>query len=64
MYPNLPVAEQGKMDIASGVPGAARKIESRAVSELGMQLTPYQQTLKASVDSMISHKVIAISSAA
>merc|ERR1719230_1742351 len=37
MYPSLPVA--------------ARKIESRAVSELGMQLKPFQQTLRDSVDS-------------
>jgi len=60
MYPSLPVASLGEMDYASGMPGAARKIQSRAVSELGMQLKPYQQTLRDSVDSMISHNVISV----
>ena len=58
LYPNLPVAEMGKMDYASGVPGQARKIQSR-VSELEVELKPYKQALKDSVDSMIAHKLIA-----
>merc|ERR1712224_657329 len=59
LYPNLPIAEMGEMDYASGVPGKARKIQSRAVSELQVVLKPYQQALKDSVDSMIAHKLIA-----
>merc|ERR1719258_976620 len=59
LYPNMNVAEMGQMDYASGVPGKARKIESRAVTELGMQFKPYQEALKDSVDSMIAQKVIA-----
>ena len=38
MYPTLPVASMGEeMDVESGVLGKARKIESRAVSELGVK---------------------------
>merc|ERR1712146_535475 len=60
MYPQLPVASMGdEMDIASGKPHKARKIESRAVSELGITLTPFKTCLKDAVDSMIEHKVIA-----
>ena len=59
MYPQLPVAEMGaEMDIASGVLGKARKVESRAVTELGLQFKPYQVALKDSVDSMIAAKLI------
>jgi len=58
MYPQLPVAEMGEMDYASGVPGAARKVESRAVTELGLKFKPYQEALKDSVDSMIAAKLI------
>jgi len=59
MYPQLPMAEMGEMDYASGVPGMARKVESRAVTELGLKFTPYQQALKDSVDSMIAANLIA-----
>ena len=59
MYPTLPVASMGEeMDVESGVLGKARKIESRAVSELGVKLQPYTAALKDSVDSMLSHNVI------
>jgi len=59
MYPQLPMAEMGaEMDIASGVLGAARKIDSRAVTEFGLQFKPYRQALKDSVDSMIAAKLI------
>jgi dihydroflavonol-4-reductase len=63
MYPQLPVAEMGQMDIASGVPGAARKIESRAPKELGVEFKPYQQALKDSVDSMIAANLISAGAA-
>jgi nucleoside-diphosphate-sugar epimerase len=60
MYPQLPVAEMGaEMDVASGVLGAARKIESRAVTELGLQFKPYRQALKDSIDSMLAANLIA-----
>merc|ERR1712129_387124 len=60
MYPQLPVAEMGsEMDIASGVLGSARKIESRAVTELGIEFKPYRQALKDSIDSMIAANLIA-----
>merc|ERR1712123_262917 len=45
-------------DIASGVLGSARKIESRAVTELGLQFKPYRQALKDSIDSMIAANMI------
>ena len=60
LYPNMPVAQMENMDYASGVPGKARKIESRAASELGVQFTPFTQALKDSVDSMIEHKALAV----
>ena len=58
MYPQLPVAEMGNMDYASGVPKQARKVESRAVSELGLELKPYKQALKDSVDSMLEKQLV------
>ena len=58
LYPNLPVAELENMDIASGVAGKARKIESR-VGSLGIELKPYQTALKDAVDSLISNKLVA-----
>merc|ERR1712106_622114 len=61
MYPQLPMAEMGaEMDIASGVLGAARKIDSRAVTEFGMQFKPYRQALKDSIDSMIAANMITV----
>jgi len=63
MYPKMPVAEMGEMDYASGVPGTARKIESRAVTELGMTFKPYQQALKDSVDSMVAANLISVAAA-
>merc|ERR1711871_1507941 len=59
LYPNLPVAELTNMDIASGVPGKARKIESRSEKELGLQLKTYKVALKDAVDSMVGQKMIA-----
>merc|ERR1711907_667325 len=58
LYPNLPVAELENMDIASGIAGKARKIESR-VGSLGIELKPYQTALKDAVDSLISNKLVA-----
>merc|ERR1719215_718264 len=59
MYPQLPMAEMGaEMDIASGVLGAARKIDSRAAKEFGLQFEPYRQSLKDSIDSMIATNMI------
>ena len=58
MYPNLPVAALENQDIASGIPGAARKIDSR-VTSLGLELKPFQTALKDAVDSMIDHTIIA-----
>merc|ERR1719401_1360062 len=59
MYPQLPVADMGaEMDIASGVLGAARKIDSRAATEFGLQFKPYRQALKDSIDSMIAANMI------
>jgi len=60
MYPSLPVAALENQDIASGVPGAARKIDSRAAS-LGLTLKPYRSALKDAVDSMIAHSYVATS---
>jgi len=58
MYPTLPVAALENQDIASGVPGAARKIDSRAAS-LGVAITPYRSALKDAVDSMIANNFVA-----
>ena len=58
LYPSLPVAALENQDIASGVPGAARKIESR-IGTLGIELKPFKAALKDAVDSMIDHKIIA-----
>merc|ERR1719329_1867978 len=59
MYPQLPMAQIGaEMDIASGVLGAARKIDSRAAAEFGLQFKPYRQALKDSIDSMIAANMI------
>merc|ERR1711957_1013929 len=46
-------------DMATGVLGSARKIESRAVTELGIEFKPYRQALKDSIDSMIAANLIA-----
>ena len=46
------------MDIASGVPNKARKIETRVESGLGLSLKTYKVALKDAVDSMLEHKVI------
>ena len=58
LYPNLPVAALENMDIASGVSGKARKIESR-VGSLGVEFKGYKVALKDAVDSMVSHNIIA-----
>ena len=52
--------ENASKDIASGVLGAARKIDSRAVTELGLQFKPYRQALKDSIDSMIAANMITV----
>jgi nucleoside-diphosphate-sugar epimerase len=59
LYPTMPVAEMNNMDIASGVPGKARKIDSRTEKELGLQLKTYKVALKDAVDSMVGQKMIA-----
>jgi len=57
LYPDMPVASMDNMDIASGIAGKARKIESRVPAELGIQLHSYEQALKDSVDAMIERKI-------
>jgi len=59
LYPNLPVAALENMDIASGVAGKARKIESRA-SSLGVEFKGYRSALKDAVDSMVTQNIIAV----
>jgi len=59
MYPTLPVAALENQDIASGIAGNARKIDSR-VGSLGVELKPYQTALKDAVDSMIANKLVAV----
>lgn len=61
MYPQLPVAEMNNMDIASGVSGKSRKIETRTTRELGLELKPFKTALKDSIDSMIEKQMIAVS---
>lgn len=64
MYPQLNVAALEEQDIASGVPGAARKIDSsRTTAELGLQLKPFTATLKDAVDSLIDHKLVVATAA-
>ena len=60
LYPSMPVAEMTNMDIASGVPGKARKIASRTPAELGLEMTGYKAALKDAVDSMVAQKIIAV----
>jgi len=61
LYPSMPVAALENMDIASGIPGQSRKIETgRLAAELGINLTPFKTALKDSVDSMIEKQMIAI----
>ena len=57
LFPNMPVAALENLDIASGVPGKSREIKSR-VSDLGIEVKPYQQALKDAVDSMIAKQMI------
>ena len=54
-------ADRGSLRMA--VPHKARKIESRAVSELGLSLKPYTQALRDSVDSMMHLQMIVPSAA-
>ena len=58
LYPSMPVAEADNMDYASGVPGQARKIESRTEKELGVQFHDLKGTLKDAIDSMMAHNHI------
>ena len=58
MFPHLPVASMDNMDIASGVQGKARKIESR-VAELGLTLRPFEVALKDSVESLVERQMVA-----
>jgi len=60
LYPNMPVAPMENMDIASGIPGKARKVESRVTSDLGVELKPFQVALKDAVDSMVENKMISV----
>jgi len=57
LYPNMNVADMDNLDIASGVPGQARKIESRVEPELGLKLHSYEAAVKDAVDAMIEHKI-------
>ena len=57
LYPQLPVAGMDNMDVASGIVGKARKVESR-VGSLGVEMKPFQVALKDAVDSMIEHKIV------
>jgi len=62
LYPTAPVqTAPANMDYASGVPGKARAIQSRAVSELGLELKDLKTTLKDAVDSMAAHGYLAAS---
>ena len=63
LYPALPVAPMENMDIASGVAGAARKIQTRAESGLGLELKGYKVALQSAVDSMLEKGVITAPSA-
>ena len=58
LYPKHAVAAMENMDIASGVAGKARKIESRAESGLGLKLKPFQVALQDAVDSMLEKQLI------
>ena len=58
LYPEMPVAKMENMDIASGVPGQARKIESRVESDLGLKLKPYKAALQDAIDSMLEKNLI------
>jgi len=60
LYPNAKVAEMDNMDICSGVPGQARRIETRAEKELGLNLKDLKTTLKDAVDSMVANKYVAV----
>merc|ERR1711871_1896580 len=64
LYPDMPVAPMENMDIASGVPSKARKIETRVEAGLGLSLKEYKVTLKDAVDSMLAHTLIAMPAAA
>merc|ERR1719433_414537 len=65
LYPNLPVASMNNMDVASGIPGTARKIEAgRTMQELSLQFKPLDQSLKDAVDSMLARNLITVPSAA
>merc|ERR1719231_64950 len=61
LYPAAPVAKLDNMDIASGVPGKARAIDTRTEKELGLQLKDLKTTLKDAVDSMVAHGYVAAS---
>jgi len=58
LYPNMPVAEMTNMDIASGVAGKARSIDSRTPAALGLELKGYKVALKDAVDSMMAASII------
>merc|ERR1711937_578616 len=58
MYPKCKVAALENQDIASGIQGKARSVESRITKDLGVNLTPLSDCLKDSVDSMIEKKFI------
>merc|ERR1711976_179032 len=59
LYPQYPVAKMENMDIAMGVLGKARRVESRVGKEFGMDLIPLSRCLKDAVDSMIEKGMIA-----
>jgi len=57
LYPKHKVANLENQDIASGVPGKARKIGSR-VGSLGVELKDFKTALKDAVDSMIANNIV------
>jgi len=59
LYPSHSVAPMEKMDIASGVQGQARTIETRVETGLGLKLKSYDVALKDAVDSMIAQNMVA-----
>jgi len=59
MFPELPVASMENMDIASGMQGKARKIQSRVTTELGVTLHPYETALRDSIESLKERQMVA-----
>ena len=58
LFPALPIAALENMDVASGVRGKARKIESRVETDLGIKLRSFDIALKDSVDALIERQMV------